>query len=61
MLFNFTKNLHSRKFFKVFGVRGFYTLRKRKNRGYCIQVTPRTKQVHLGRFSIGIGDYYFAG
>lgn len=59
-MFNFTENMHGRKFFKVLGLKGFVALRKYKSRGVGFQFAPRTKQLHLGKFSIGVGDYYFA-
>jgi len=52
--------MHGRKFFKVLGLRGFVALRKYKSRGVGFQISKRTKQIHLGKFSMGVGDYYFA-
>ena len=59
-MYNITENMHGRKFFKVLGLRGFVALRKYKSRGIGLQLTKRTKQIHLGKFSMGVGDYYFA-
>ena len=59
-MYNITENMHGRKFFKVLGLKGFVALRKYKSRGYKFQFAKRTKQLHLGKFSIGVGDYYFA-
>jgi hypothetical protein len=55
-----TAKLHGRKFFNLVGVRGFVALRKYKSRGYCIQKSALTKQVHLGRLTVGVGKYNFA-
>lgn len=55
-----TAKLHGRKFFNIAGVRGFVALRKYKSRGVCIQTSPLTKQVHLGRLTLGVGKYNFA-
>ena len=59
-MYNITENMHGRKFFKVLGLRGFVALRKYKSRGIGLQLTKPTKQLHLGKFSMGVGDYYFA-
>jgi len=55
-----TAKLHGRKFFNLGGLRGFVALRKYKSRGVGIQTSPLTKQVHLGRLTIGVGKYNFA-
>jgi hypothetical protein len=55
-----TAKLHGRKFFNLVGIRGFVALRKYKSRGYTIQASPLTKQVHLGRLTVGVGKYNFA-
>ncbi len=55
-----TAKLHGRKFFNLVGVRGFVALRKYKSRGVCVQTSSLTKQLHLGRFTIGVGKYNFA-
>lgn len=55
-----TAKLHGRKFFNFAGVRGFIALRKYKSRGVAVQTSPLTKQVHLGRLTVGLGKYNFA-
>lgn len=55
-----TAKLHGRKFFNLAGVKGFVALRKYKSRGYCFQASKLTKQVHLGRLTVGVGKYNFA-